>query len=279
MFRNYLKSAFSFWKHNKTFALINAMSLSIALAVSFIIMLYVINELSYNRCHTNFKRIFRVLNYYVDYKKSYTETPYVLASALKDEYPQVENSVRVRSAFGIRIQVEDKFFTVSDAIFTDSEVFDIFTLPIVQKAQQGDLLEDKNSIVISQELAKKIFPGQDPIGKKITVNSSVGDLNFFVQAVFKDIPPNSTFKAQCLLSSKLYVENLNKAYNVANSDKDWTNNSVMTWILLSKNSDAKELEEQFQAFELKNLGQNSHYHYLLQSLSDVYLGSENIGGI
>jgi len=277
MFKNYLKSAFSFWKHNKTFALINAMSLSIALAVSFIIMLYVINELSYNRCHTNFKRIFRVLNYYVDYKKSYTETPYVLASALKDEYPQVENSIRVRSAFGIRIQVEDKFFTVSDAIFTDSEVFDIFTLPIVQKAQQGDLLEDKNSIVISQELAKKIFPGQDPIGKKITVNSSVGDLNFFVQAVFKDIPPNSTFKAQCLLSSKLYVENLNKAYNVANSDKDWTNNSVVTWILLSKNSDAKELEKQFKTFELKNLGQNSHYHYLLQSLSDVYLGSENIG--
>jgi len=277
MLKNYLKSAFSFWKHNKTFALINAMSLSVALAVSFIIMLYVINELSYNRCHTNYKRIFRVLNYYVDYKKSYTETPFILASALKSEYPQVEHSISVRSAFGIRIQVDDKLFTVSDAVFTDSEVFDIFTLPIVHKVQQGDLLEDKNSIVISQELAKKIFPGQDPIGKKITVNSSVGDLNFFVQAVFKDIPPNSTFKAQCLLSNKLYVENLNKAYNVTNSDKDWTNNSVLTWILLSKNSDAKELEKQFPAFELKNLGQNSHYHYLLQNLSDVYLGSENIG--
>ena len=277
MFKNYLKSAFSFWKRNKTFAFINAISLSIALAVSFIIMLYVINEFSYNRCHTNFKRIFRVLNYYVDYKKSYTETPYILASALKAEYPQVENSISARSVSGIRIQVEDKLFTVSDAVFTNSEVFDIFTLPILQKVQQGDLLGDKNSIVISQDLARKIFPGQDPIGKRITISSSGGDLNFFVNAVFKDIPPNSTFKAQCLLSSKLYIENLNKAYNVTNSDKDWTNNSVVTWILLSKNSDAKELEKQFQDFELKNLGQNSHYHYLLQNLSDVYLGSENIG--
>jgi len=202
---NYLKSALSFWKHNKTFALINAMSLSVALAVSFIIMLYVINEFSYDRCHTNYKRIFRVLNYYVDYKKSYTETPFILASALKSEYPQVEHSISVRSAFGIRIQVEDKLFTVSEAVFTDSEVFDIFTLPIVQKVQQGDLLEDKNSIVISQELAKKIFPGRDPIGEEITVNSSIGDLIFFVQAVYKDLPPNSTFKAQCLLSNKLYV--------------------------------------------------------------------------
>jgi len=221
--------------------------------------------------------VFRVLNYYVDYKKSYIETPYILASALKDEYPQVRNSTSVRSVSGIRIQVEDKIFTVSDAAFTDSEVFDIFTLPIIQKVQKEDLLEDKNSIVISRDLAKKIFPGQDPIGKKITIITSGEDLNFFVKAVFRDMPPNSTFKAQCLLSSKLYIENLNKAYNVTNSDKDWTNNSVVTWILLSKNSDAKELEKQFQAFELKNLGQNSHYHYLLQNLSDVYLGSENIG--
>jgi putative ABC transport system permease protein len=126
-------------------------------------------------------------------------------------------------------------------------------------------------------LAKKIFPGQDPLGKKITVNSSAGDLIFFVQAVFKEIPPNSTFKAQFLLSNKLYIENLNKAYNVTNSDKDWTNNSVITWILLSRNSDARELEKQFPDFELKNLGQNSHYNYLLQNLSEVYLGSENIG--
>jgi putative ABC transport system permease protein len=277
MFKNYFKSAIRFWKHNKVFASINALSLSIALAVTFIIMLYVVNEYSYDRCHSNFKRIFKVLNYYVDYKKSYTETPYVLASALKAEYPQVEKSISVISKASIILKVEDEDFTVSDAVFTNSEVFDIFTLPIVRKIQQGDLLEDKNSIVISQELAKKIFPGQDPIGKRITISSSNGDLQFFVKAVFRDIPLNSTFKAQCLFSSKLIIENLNKAYNVTNSDKDWTKNSFVTWILLSKNSDAKELEEQFQAFELKNLGQNSHYHYLLQNLSKVYLGSENIG--
>src|ERR1035437_1369501 len=277
MLENFIKSAFRFWKQNKVFASINAMSLSIALAVTFIITLYVVNEYSYDRCHANFKRIFRVLNYYVDYKKSYSETPYVLASALKAEYPQVEKSISVISTSGLRIKVEDEDFTVSDAVLTNSEVFDIFTLPIVKKVQQGDLLEDKNSIVISQELAGKIFPGQDPIGKGITVRLSDGDRLFLVKGVFRDIPLNSTFKAQCIFSSKLIIENLNKAYNVTNSDKDWTINSVVTWILLSKNSNAKELEKQFQTFELKNLGQNSHYHYLLQNLAKVYLGSENVG--
>jgi putative ABC transport system permease protein len=277
MLENFIKSAFRFWKQNKVFASINAMSLSIALAVTFIITLYVVNEYSYDRCHANFKRIFRVLNYYVDYKKSYSETPYVLASALKAEYPQVEKSISVISTSGLRIKVEDEDFTVSDAVLTNSEVFDIFTLPIVKKVQQGDLLEDKNSIVISQELAGKIFPGQDPIGKGITVRLSDGDRLFLVKGVFRDIPLNSTFKAQCIFSSKLIIENLNKAYNVTNSDKDWTINSVVTWVLLSKNSNAKELEKQFQTFELKNLGQNSHYHYLLQNLAKVYLGSENVG--
>jgi putative ABC transport system permease protein len=277
MLKNYLKSALRFLKRNKVFASINTMSLSIALAVTFIITLYVVNEYSYDRCHANFKRIFRVLNYYVDYKKSYTKTPYVLASALKAEYPQVEKSLSVISTSGLKIKVEDEGFTVSDAVFTNSEVFDIFTLPIVKKVEQVDLLEDKNSIVISQELAGKIFPGQDPIGKGITVRLSDGDRLFLVKGVFRDIPLNSTFKAQCIFSSKLIIEGLNKSYSVTNADKNWTINSVVTWVLLSKNSNAKELEKQFQTFELKNLGQNSHYHYLLQNLAKVYLGSENVG--
>ena len=277
MLKNYLKSALRFLKHNKVFALINAMSLSIALAVTFIITLYVVNEYSYDRCHANYKRIFRVLNYYVDYKKSYTGTPYVLASALKTEYPQVEKSISLISTSTLRIKVEDKDFTVSDAVLTNSEVFDIFTLPFVKKVQQEDLLEDKNSIVISQELAGKIFPGQDPMGKGITVRLFDGDRLFLVKGVFRDIPLNSTFKAQCFLSSNLAIKELNKDYNVTDSDKDWTINSFVTWVLLSKNSDAKELEKQFHSFELKNLGQNSHYHYLLQNLAKVYLGSENVG--
>ena len=277
MFYNYLKSALRFWKQNKIFAFVNALSLTIALAVSFIIMLFAVNEFSYDRCHSDFKRIFRILNFYTDYKKSYTGTPFVLASSLKEEYPQIEKSVSVRSISNLRIKVQDEYFIVSDAAFTDSEVFNIFTLPIIKGLQSSDLLEEKNSIVISQSLAKRIFPGLDPIGKEITGSLDNEDHLFLVKGVFKDFPPNSTLRFQCFMSSKLALEALNKAYSITNADKNWTINSWITWILLSKNSRAKDLEKQFQAFELKNLGQNSHYHYLLQNLSDVYLGSENIG--
>ena len=212
MFYNYLKSALRFWKQNKVFAFVNALSLSTALAVSFIIMLFAVNEFSYDHCHSNFKKIFRILNFYTDYKKSYTGTPFVLASSLKEEYPQIEKSVSVRSISNFSIKVQDEYFIVSDAGFTDSEVFNIFTLPIIKGLNSSDLLEDKNSIVISQSLAKRIFPGLDPIGKEITGSLDNEDHLFLVKGVFKDFPPNSTLNFQCFMSSKLALEAINKAY-------------------------------------------------------------------
>ena len=97
MLKNYLKSAIRFIRHNKVFAGINLLGLSIALAASFIILLFVINELSYDRYHKNSKQVYRVLNYYVDFKNTMSGTPYVLATALKDEFPQVEKAVRVKT--------------------------------------------------------------------------------------------------------------------------------------------------------------------------------------
>src|SRR5512137_1766874 len=117
MFRNYLKSAFRFIKHNKVFAGINLLGLSIALAASFIMLLYVINELSYNRCHKNSKRVYKVLNYYVDFKNTQAGTPYVLATAMKDEFPQVEKAVRTRYIRGISLKLKDQtVIPVNDAI-------------------------------------------------------------------------------------------------------------------------------------------------------------------
>jgi putative ABC transport system permease protein len=80
MLRNYLKSAVRFIRNNKVFAFINLTGLAIALAASFIILLYVINELSYNDCHKRKKDVYRVLNYYTDFKQTMAGTPYVLAS-------------------------------------------------------------------------------------------------------------------------------------------------------------------------------------------------------
>lgn len=185
MFKNYLKTALRFLKQNKVFAGINAMGLSIALAASFIILLYVINELSYNDCHKNRKQIYKVLNYYVDFKITQSGTPYILASALKEEFPQVEKAVRTRDIIGFKLKFKDEFVKVSNAVATDSEIFDIFTIPMVDYQSTQKLLDDQNSIVLSREQAEKFFPGQDPIGKDIIGLVNNEEHTFVVKEVYE----------------------------------------------------------------------------------------------
>ncbi len=276
MLRNYLKSAIRFIRHNKVFAGINLMGLSIALAASFIMLLFVINELRYNRCHKNSKRIYRVLNYYVDFKQIQSGTPYVLATALKDEFPQVEKSVKTRYLRDFSLKYKEETISVGDAIATDSDIFDIFTLPLISGSSAENLLDEQNSIILSRTLAEKVFPGQDPVGQEIVGFVNNNEQIFMVRGVFEDLPQNSTFRTTCLLNSKWTLEPINKAFGIDNADVNWDMNFWITWVLLSKDNDIKSLENQFRAFEVKNISEKPPYQYSLQNLGDVYLGSTEV---
>ena len=276
MFNNYLKSALRFLKQNKVFAGINSLGLSIALTASFIMLLYVVNELSYDHCHKNRARVFKVLNYFVDFKRTDSGTPYVLATALKEEFPQIEKSIRARRMIDFKLKLKDEFINVPGAVGTDSEVFDIFTLPLIFGNPRQKLLEDQNSIVLSRDLSEKIFPGQNPVGKEIVGLANNEEHVFIVTGVFENIPENSTFRAQCLLNSKWTLGPINSSFKVTNADKMWDFTFWNTWVLLSKDCNAKSLEKQFRAFEIKNISEKPPYNYSLQNLSDVYLHSDQV---
>jgi len=276
MLRNYLKSAFRFIRNNKLFAAINLLGLSIALAASFIILLFVINELSYDRYHKNSKQVYRVLNYYVDFKNTMSGTPYILATALKDEFPQVEKAVRARYARGLSLKVRDEWITVNDAIATDSEIFDIFTLPLVNGSPESNILDDLNSIVLSASLAEILFPGQNPLGQEIRGKINNTEQVFTVRGVFKDLPENSTFRTRCLVNSKWTLEPINTIFKITNAETDWTMNFWITWVRLSKDCNVKSLEDQFRSFEVKNISETPPFQYSLQNLRDVYLKSTNV---
>jgi putative ABC transport system permease protein len=265
-----------FYKYNQIFTGINLIGLSIALSISFIILLFVINELSYDHCHKNRKRIFRVLNHYTEFNKTDSQTPYILATALKEEFSQIEKSIRVSSMHGFKLKLKDEYINISDAIATDSEVFDIFTLPLIAGVSNHNLLEDKNSLVLSRQLATTLFPNQDPLGKEIMGLINNKENVFIVKGVFENIPENSTFISQCFVNSSWTVTDINNSGNKINTEKNWRRNFWSTWVLLSKDCNAKSLEHQFRAFEIKNISEKPDNQYSLQNLSDVYLGSEHV---
>lgn len=276
MFKNYFQTALRFLKQNKLFTGINLFGLSIALTSSFLILLYVINELSYDHCHKNRERVFRVLNFYPDVKITVPTSPYVLRSTLKEKFPQIEKAIRIMP---LSLIFKTENGSISETAFsTDSEVFDIFTIPLVEGSPKSNLLEDKNSIVISHELAGKLFGGQNALGKGIIATTFEGDQLFTVKGVFENIPENSTIRAQCILNSRWSVDYINKKFYINNAETSWGQDLWITWVLLSKKCDIKSLTKQINTFIAKKISGRPASIYSLQNLSDVYLGSADIRG-
>jgi putative ABC transport system permease protein len=276
MIKNYLKTALRFLKHNKVFAVINMSGLAIALAASFIILLFVINEQSYDKFNKNRNDVYRVVNYYKDFKITMAGTPYVLAGAMKEVFPQVESAVRARYLRGLRFKIKEETIAVEDAIATNSEIFDIFSVKLIKGGPTEKILDDLNSLILSSDLAEKLFPGEEPVGKEIVAIINNEEQILVVKGVFENIPINSSFRTTCLINSKWTIEPINKTFNVTNTETSWDKDFWTTWIKLSKGSDPAELEKQFREFEKKNISEDPHNQFRLQNLNDVYLRSGDI---
>jgi putative ABC transport system permease protein len=276
MIKNYLISALRFLQRNKLFAGINILGLSLALAASFIILLFVINELSYNTCFKNRKQIYRVLNYYTQISESGVETPYVLTKSLKDEFSQVKQVAPTANVREFSIKLNDEFIPVTNVLATNSDIFEIFNFPLI--GQRENILEAPNSIVLSESQAQKFFPGEDPIGKDMIARINEKEEVLTVKGVFEDIPVNSTFKAECFVNAKWRLDQLNPKAEGKNAETDWKSSNWTTWFLLDERADTSSFDSQFRALEKKVWGENDKNDFYLQSLSNAYFSPTDFGG-
>lgn len=273
MIKNYLKTALRFLKQNKLFAGINIFGLSMGLAVSFIILLYVINELSYDHCHKNRKHVFRVVNFYSDTKSAAYSTSFVFGSVLKEKFPQIKKVVRIMP---LPLTFKTDNGSISENVITaDPEIFEIFTIPLEDGSIIG-LLEDKNSIVISHNLANKLFGPKKAVGQVVVAESINGDQPFTVKGVFKNIPENSTFRAECIINNKWSVDYINKKLSISDAETSWSHDMWSTWVLLADKFDIKSLGNQINAVTTQKMGRPVSI-YSFQNLLNVYLGSTEKG--
>nr|WP_321487746.1 ABC transporter permease [uncultured Draconibacterium sp.] len=274
MIKNYLTTALRFLKRNKLFAGINIMGLSLALAASFIILLYVINELSYNTCFKNRKQIYRVLNYNADVKVMDEGAPYILTKHLQDEFPQVKYVAPTRLMSGFSVKVNEDYIPVDRVVGTDSDIFNVFDIDV--RGQQANVLDEPNSIVLSKELAQKLFPDKDPIGLELVAQIDEKDEVLEVKGVFEDIPVNSTFQAECFINFKWPMEQINSRIKEREAETDWRSMYWQTWLLLDKNNIGDSFGEHFRSLEKEVFSDDEKYEFSLQNLSDVYFGSQDI---
>jgi putative ABC transport system permease protein len=274
MIKNYLTTAFRFLKKNKLFTAITTIGLSVALSASFIILLYIINELSYDHCHKNRARVYRVVNSNGDFNTYVSATPYNLAQALKDNFPQIEKTVRVMP---IPVTLKPYKGTIPEiAISSESDIFNMFTFPDLKGDIENKLLEDKNSIVLSDRLAKRIFGNQEAVGKEVLAAINDEDHLFIVKGVFSELPENSTFQTQCLISDKWSVEYVKKKFNKTEAEVSSAGDLWVTWVLTSKGADVAKLKKMIRSFSFEGPSGQRNNIFSLQNLSNVYLGSDQI---
>lgn len=177
------------------------MGLSIGIASCLLILIWIQNEVSYDKFHANYDNIYKVMSYGEKYMiEGFDGSPGVLGPVIKDEVPEIINVVRINEIYGgVELKYENHIYSEKKGLFVDSTFFDVFTFPFISGNKESALANPFN-IVFTEKMAKKYFGDEDPIGKTVIYQEA----SFTVSGVLKDPPDNSHLKFDFLVSINLY---------------------------------------------------------------------------
>lgn len=273
MFRSYLKTIFRNISGSKVYFFINVAGLCIGFTVFTLIMLYVLNELSYDTFNKKADRIYRV----VELQKSpagqvqrVAFTMPALGPALKNEFPEISNTARFFLWPTVLCHSGDRRFYENGVSFADSSIFDIFTFHF-EEGNPSTALDGPYDIVIDQTTARKYFGNTDPIGKIVDIDADLGQNAFKVTGVFRDFPRNSHLRFDMVAS----LTALQKRWSPFTG---WADNDVATYVLVKKGHDLAPLQEKFPSFLETSLPSNlwKGLEIYLQPLKSIHLYSGQI---
>ncbi|MRG43735.1 FtsX-like permease family protein [Chitinophaga sp. SYP-B3965] len=269
MFRNYCKIAFRNLLRNKTFSFINISGLVLGMASAMLILLWIQHEVSYDRFHHHSERLFEVwTNNVIEGKvQSNVNTPELMGPAITADIPEVEAVSRFGGGGGLLFTYGEKQITGAGN-WVDPAFLKIFNFPLVE-GDINTLLNDPFSIVLTQQLAYKLFGNVSALGKVLRVGT---DQNFTVTGVLKDLPGNSTFEFEYLNSSMLRQS---KGF----TDKDWTNVGPRTYVLLKPNASLAVANDKLKGMISSYSNKRSGTESFLYPVSQEYLYGKFENGV
>ena len=280
MIGNYIKLALRQMIRQRSYVFINVVGLSVGLACSILIALFVIHEVSYDKFNNKVDRISRLVLKgklgETEVEAAWTSAP--AAFALKQDFPEVVDAVRINTWGETVIKYKDRSFIEDSFMEADSTFFNIFSIPMIHGDPQTALAAP-HTVVLTQNAARRIFGNIDPVGEMIKVGT---DTTFYkITGVMENVPDNSNFKFNMLGS---FVTNQRA------NDDIWFSNSFYTYLLLEKGSSSEQLEakipewlrqyiepqmEQMLGISMEEFIQGGNsYGLYLQDLKDIHLNPE-----
>jgi len=273
MFRSYLKTSLRNIKKHMGYSVINIIGLAVGMACCILIMLFVFDELSYDRFHENHDRIYRVTRQWfnedgvVSLHLGHVAPP--VAPLLENDFPDIVRAVRMTGIEGLLVGNNSAIFEESRFFFAEDDIFEVFSLEITA-GDPKSALQDPFTMVITEEMAEKYFGADNPVGKTLTIEVPPNKADMTVTGIIKPLPHNSHFHADFLGSFKTY-----EAVVGDEELQSWTSNNYATYLLMPENYKISQLVNQLDPFIDRHLPQETSKltKLELQKLTDIHLFS------
>jgi putative ABC transport system permease protein len=264
MLTNYLKIALRNLFRNKGFSFINISGLAVGMASAILILLWVQNELSYDRFHKKGDRLYEV---WENAKRdgglqSGLNTQELMAPALKKDYPEIEEAARFGWNQNMLMTFKEKQLKPTGT-WADASFLTMFNIPLI-KGDARSVLKDPYSMVVTQKLARELFGAENPIGKVVRIDNKD---NFKITGILKDLPNNTQFDFEYLmpysfLESKHYI------------DSDWTDVNIRSFVLLKPNTAVGAVDLKIKNIVFKYSGGRAEETTFLYPVSQLRLYSK-----
>ncbi len=272
MFKNYFKITWRGLMKNKFYSTINILGLTIGMASAILILLWIQNEMSHDRFYEKTDRIYIAANRDIvnGEMMAWNNTPKPLGLAIKKDYPEVEDVVRLNEyAANFLLTAGDKHFSLHGE-FADSGFLKMFSLPLLE-GNAATALNSPNGIVLTKQLTIKLFGNEDAMGKVVHIDSAD---NFTVTGVLKDLPSNTRFNFEYVLPWSYFTKK-------GMDDNNWGNNNVLTYILLKPGASQAVFDAKIKNITIdhsKNGGDPSTTQVFTQPLKDTWLYEKQENG-
>ncbi len=282
MFGNHLKTAFRRLARNRSISAINILGLTLGMAVTFVILIYVFHERSYDDFQVKKDRIYRVITEQKVHGWENASTPYPLADRLESDYPAVSMATRVGLLFETRVAKDQAFIPEDHFICADPDFTDLFTLSVL-RGNRDDLLDEPQDVVLTESMAQKYFGSLDIVGQPLEIKSVGERIDLNVSGVIRDLPQNSTLKASFIGSTELFLNQIGQIAFSGGSGtltpdafrESWELDVFMTYLLVEEGFQPGEFEQQLARLEQDVVNpEKKGYH--LQSMEDFYFHSGHL---
>ncbi|MFL5741290.1 MAG: ABC transporter permease [Flavisolibacter sp.] len=272
MWKNFSLTSVRILKRNISFSILNIGGLALGIATCIVMLLFVHHENQFDHMHQKGDRIFRlteVQKFDGSPEQTVALSMYPMTAALKKDYPEVENTVRIDPHPNQTVRVGGKLFELPQVLMADSGFLQLFDFPLME-GNKTSALEGVHNIIITRTTAQKLFGRTNIVGQTLELYQDDGFQPFIISAVAEDVPDNShiQFDAVAPLSSQKMQQWMDS----------WDANWVNTYVLLKENSSVVKLRQDMPSFLQKYLSKEGASHYELgwQPVFDIHLGSENI---